>query len=162
VTSHDLPGSRAGPTSLRHGPATEAALQRAGGEQSHVPRGPSTVGGLQDMFRFLVHSTWSKCTPCTSLLAPLGPGHPPLPLPTIPHAQGPSTRPPLLFVHGSYHAAWCWQVGAGGRCNCSATALVPCLCAQILCFVAQEPLQSSPRLPTCTGHECVSNACRLS
>ncbi|KAI8467828.1 MAG: esterase-like protein [Monoraphidium minutum] len=27
----------------------------------------------------------------------------------LPAAQGPSRRPPLLFVHGSYHAAWCWQ-----------------------------------------------------
>ncbi|KAF5840806.1 esterase-like protein [Dunaliella salina] len=31
--------------------------------------------------------------------------------PDNPHLQDPSTanaRPPLLFVHGSYHAAWCW------------------------------------------------------
>ncbi len=29
----------------------------------------------------------------------------------LPAAGGaPSTRPPLLFVHGSYHGAWCWQV----------------------------------------------------
>jgi hypothetical protein len=20
-----------------------------------------------------------------------------------------SSKPPLLFVHGSYHSAWCWQ-----------------------------------------------------
>ncbi len=24
--------------------------------------------------------------------------------------QGSSPRPPLLFIHGSYHSAWCWQV----------------------------------------------------
>uniref|UniRef100_A0A383W958 AB hydrolase-1 domain-containing protein n=1 Tax=Tetradesmus obliquus TaxID=3088 RepID=A0A383W958_TETOB len=24
-------------------------------------------------------------------------------------AKKPTTKPPLLFVHGSYHGAWCWQ-----------------------------------------------------
>lgn len=28
-------------------------------------------------------------------------------------SQAGSGRPPLLFVHGSYHAAWCWQVTRG-------------------------------------------------
>lgn len=28
-----------------------------------------------------------------------------------PPLQGPKagTRPPLVFVHGSYHGAWCWR-----------------------------------------------------
>ncbi|GFR41648.1 hypothetical protein Agub_g2385 [Astrephomene gubernaculifera] len=29
--------------------------------------------------------------------------------PQDPAAPSSSPRPPLLFVHGSYHAAWCWQ-----------------------------------------------------
>ena len=31
-----------------------------------------------------------------------------LTLPAIPDTSN-STRPPLLFVHGSYHGAWCWM-----------------------------------------------------
>ena len=32
--------------------------------------------------------------------------HPPTPVPTP--GTGRSERPPLVFVHGSFHAAWCW------------------------------------------------------
>ena len=27
----------------------------------------------------------------------------------LPAAEGSSSKPPLLFIHGSYHASWCWE-----------------------------------------------------
>lgn len=62
-----------------------------------IPRFVSIGSPTQDYtWRSVLCSRWSIFVPCFAFPTL---SHPPL---------GTSPLPPLVFIHGSYHAAWCW------------------------------------------------------
>jgi hypothetical protein len=65
-------------------------------------------------------------------------------MPHVLHAQA-SSKPPLVFIHGSYHAAWCWKVRASERSISTSNRPATARCN------AGRPL-SRPTLPAPAAH----------